>query len=173
MHTISHPQGGTTIFGWLVPPGEVIMMNDQYSSTDGDWHKAGCFAGLRLEPGTSTIWVRTERRELSRDARTLLGYLCRMVWGPNSCIGEFGGNHYVIPGPSFNWDGRIGWQSHRVRHSRCVQELVELGYLAREGYTILSPSSDYAPAGLDGANIVYVLTDDGREEGQRIHAADN
>lgn len=166
MQTLIHPVSGETILGVRLPPGTEIGKGDKYDSGDGTWREAGCAAGLTIQPRCTTVWVR-QPLPLSDNARTLLGYLCQQPWGEKSCIGKRDNNFYVIPSPTFNWDGRIDIEASRVLHPECVRELFDHGYLTFSEHSPTNWSSDYSTVWKDDLNQVYILTDDGKEEGKK------
>lgn len=169
MLTHSHPVSGATILGTRLAPGSEIRADDVYDSSDGKWRTCSHVVANKLQPGCTTIWVR--QTPLSDDARTLLGYLNQGVWGSkNTCIGERNDSFFVIPSPTFNWDGRFDIYSKQVAHPECVQELVDHGYLVLGKYNIHRSESDYAACELYGTNRAYTLTDEGRQKGKEILA---
>lgn len=150
MQILVHPISGTTILDVQLSPGTTIGENDKYDSTDGKWRENGWVAGLTIQPGCTTIWVR-QPDPLSDNARTLLSYLNLHGGDSFGCIGERNGTLYVIPSPLFNWDSRIMIESQRIQHPECVQELVDHACLVFDG-------------------VVYTLTDEGKREGALLLA---
>ncbi len=163
----THPRSGTAIEGVRLPPGTIIRMDDKYDSSDGTWRAAELVAGGKVPVGDHVIWIR-QPGPLSENARILLGYLSSRRSGAFSCIGEQRGTFYVIPSPTFNWDGRFDIESWRVRHPECVQELFDHGYMVVGEYEISHWHSDYSCTGPDTINRVYTLTERGKEEGARL-----
>ena len=168
MQTYVHPRSGMVIEGVRLPPNSVIRMDDEYDSSDGKWRLAGLAAGNILQYGCMTIWIR-KPNPLSDNARILLGYLNMRPWGEQSCIGKRNYAFYVIPSPTFNWDGRLDIESQRVCHPECIQELVDCGYLTLSEYEVCNWMSSYSVASWY-KNHVYVLTEDGKREGVRLLA---
>jgi hypothetical protein len=162
MQTLTHPCSGATIEGVRLPPGSKIREDDKYDSGRGTWETADHASGLRIESGCTTIWVR-QPGPLSGNAKILLGYLAQKPWGERTCIGERDGSYYVIPSPTFNWDGRFGIEAMRVVHPECVQELVDHGYLAFGKRDAANWYSDYSTVGAEHQNHVYTLTDEGKK----------
>jgi hypothetical protein len=167
VQVLTHPLSHTTIVGVRLPPGTKIRENDKYDSTRGTWETGDSIAGLTIEPGCQTIWVR-QPGPLSENARILLGYLNSHRFNVFNCIGERRGNFYVIPSPTFNWDGRFDIGSQRVQHPACVQELVDHGYLAFGRHGATNWMSDYSTVWENHQNRVYTLTDEGKKEGLRL-----
>ncbi len=165
MYTQTHPKSGLQIEGVRLPAGSVILDTDHYNGSSGGWLRAGPATGLKIEHGCKTVWVRSVG-PLSADARTLLAYLRSMPQGPKTCIGRRRGGYYVIPSPTFNWDGRIDIESKRVEHPECVVELALHGYIEEGEYAISHPESDYAAVGNNLFNTAFVLTDSGQAEAQ-------
>ena len=97
--------------------------------------------------------------ELSENSRMLLEHLRSLG---DACVGERHGTHYIIPKPSFNWDGRLA--PPRVEHPECLQELVDGGYLIFGEHDVGNPTSDYATMCWGHQNRVYSLTKKGRQE---------
>ena len=168
MQTITHPHSGATIEGIRLSPGSKIREDDWYNSSDGKWRAAGLIADCQVPKGDHVIWVR--QTTLSDDARTLLGYLNLKVYGKQTCIGERNGNYYVIPSPTFNWDGRFDIEAKCVRYPDSVQELADHGYLTRGEHDIRRSESDYAVCELYGTNYAYTLTAEGTQKGKEILA---
>lgn len=166
MQTLTHPRSGATILGVQLPPGTEIGKNDYYDSSDGKWRTAGLIAGGTVPVGNHVIWIR-QPGPLSENARILLGYLNSHRFGVFNCIGERNGAFFVIPSPTFNWDGRFDIESQRVRHPECVQELVDHGYLAFGEHEACNWMSDYSTVWDGHKNRVYTLTGDGKREGAR------
>ncbi len=163
-----HPRSGVVIEGVRLPPGSILRANDKYDSSDGKWREWGYAIGLIIRPGCETYWVR-QPGPLSENARILLGYLhLSPPWGSLSCIGERNGSFYVIPSPTFNWDGRFDMESKRVLHPECVQELVDHGYLQFAAYDARNWISDYSTVWEGHENQVYTLTDEGKLAGARL-----
>ena len=169
MQTNVHPYSGATIEGVRLPPGSVIREDDKYDSTDGKWRTADLIAGGKVPLGDHVLWVR-QPGQLSDDARTLLGYLNTRPWGVNTCIGERNRSFYVIPSPTFNWDGRFDIEAMRVRHPECVQELFDHGYLMFGKHEARNWMSDYSTVWDEHENRIYTLTDEGKREGARLLA---
>lgn len=166
MEILAHPTSGAIIEGVRLPPNSDIGKDDWYDSSDGKWRKAGSIAGGTVPEGNHVIWVR-QRGPLSGNARTLLGYLNARPWGAKTCVGERNHAFYVIPSPTFNWDGRFEIESKRVAHSECIQELVDHGFLAFGEYLATNSMSDYSTASDGQTNRVYTLTNEGRQEGKK------
>lgn len=60
VETHQHPLSPhKTVVGRKLLPGDTIQSDDVYDSTSGEWKKAPC-AGLLLQEGCNTIWVRPE-----------------------------------------------------------------------------------------------------------------
>jgi hypothetical protein len=167
--TLAHPISGATIFGIRLVPGTKIGENDKYDSTDGKWRTAGLSAGGEVPVGNHVMWVR-QPSLLSDKARTLLDYLCQRPWGERTCIGERSQNFYIIPGPTFNWDGRFDIEAMRVQHPECVQELVDHGYLVFGEYEACNSMSDYSTVGESYQNSIYTLTHQAKKKGEEILA---
>lgn len=167
MQILAHPRSGATIEGVRLPPGSAIHEDDKYDSSDGTWRTADLVAGGRVPVGDHAIWVR-QPGPLSDNARTLLGYLSLQLWGEKTCIGERNNSFYVIPSPTFNWDGRFDIEAMRVAHPECVQELFDHGYLAFGEHEATNWMSDYATVWDGHKNRIYVLTDDGRAKGKEV-----
>ncbi|MBX4210472.1 hypothetical protein KW783_00680 [Candidatus Parcubacteria bacterium] len=168
MQTHIHPQSGVTIEGVRLSVGSIIREGDKYDSTDGSWEPGGHIAGLIIQRGCTTFWVR-QPEPLSANAKDLLRYLASGGrFGSGTCIGERNGNFYVIPSPTFNRDGRIDWNSQRVRHPECVQELVNHGYLEFSEHDPRNWMSDYGTVWEGTRNRVHTLTEKGKEEGARL-----
>lgn len=159
MQTHVHPRTGAAIEGVRLPPGSIISKRDWYDSSDGKWRKAGHVAGITLERGCTTIWVR-QPKKLSINACTLLDYLKTQPWGKKTCIGERDRTFYVIPSPTFNWDGRIDIEAMRVMHPECVQELIDNGHLAFSEEEATNWLSEYATVRDKHKNRVYTLTNE-------------
>jgi len=170
MQTLTHPRSGETILGVRLPPGTRIGENDLYDSSDGKWRTAGLIAGCQVPVGNRVVWVR-QPGPLSNNGRTLLGYLCHQPRGEKACIGERNSRFYVIPSPTFNWDGRFDIETMRVRHSECVQELVDHGYLTVGEHNTTNGMSGYSTVRESHENQVYVLTDEGKQKGKEILAS--
>ena len=160
MQTHVHPSSGVAIEGVRLPPGSVIHKDDKYDSSDGKWRPAGWVAGNTLQHGCTTIWVR-QPKPLSDNARILLDYLNARPWGEKTCIGERNHTFYVIPSPTFNWDGRFDIEAMRVAHPECVQELIDHGYLVFSEQEATNWMSDYATVWDGHKNRVYILTNEG------------
>ena len=158
-----HPRSGAIIEGVRLPHGGVIRQDDRYDSSDGRWRTCSHVVGNAIQPGCTTVWVR--QTPLSDNARTLLGYLNLKPWGEKTCIGERRGNYYVIPSPTFNWDGGFDIEAKRVVYPECVQELVDHGYLAFGEHEARNWMSDYSTVWDGHENRVYTLTDEGMREG--------
>ncbi|MDP3778528.1 MAG: hypothetical protein Q8R30_00590 [bacterium] len=169
MQTLAHPRSGATLEGVRLPPGSVIRKDDKYDSSDGKWRTADIIAGGKVPMGDHVVWVR-QPNPLSDNGRTLLGYINLKPWGEKTCIGERNGAFYVIPSPTFNWDGRFDIEAKRVVHPECVQELVDHGYLAFSEQEATNWMSDYATVWDGHKNRVYTLTDEGKREGARLLA---
>lgn len=167
MQTLAHPRSGATIEGVRLPPGSAIRKDDMYDSSDGKWRTADLVAGGKVPVGDHVIWVR-QPGPFSDNARTLLGYLSLQPWGEQTCIGERNNSFYVIPSPTFNWDGRFDIEAMRVAHPECVQELIDHGYLAFGEHEATNWISDYATVWDGHKNRIYVLTDDGGAKGKEI-----
>jgi hypothetical protein len=164
MQTHEHPISGAVTRGVRLGPGARLQETDVYDSTDGAWRDAGWVAGNKIEPRCETVWVRP--KPLSEEGRTLLGYLYLKPWGERTCIGERRGSYFVIPSPTFNWDGRIDVESQRVQRPGCVQELVDYGYLTSGRHEATGWVSDYSTVWDGHMNQIYRLTDAGREFAQ-------
>lgn len=162
MQTYAHPISGEKIEGVRLHPGRTIKRDDKYDSSDGKWRTADSVAGGPVPPGDHVTWVR-QPGPLSDNAHALLGYLASNPWRAQSCIGERGGSYYVIPSPSFNWDGRFDIHSQRVEHPECIEELLDHGYLVVDQHAVRNAQSDHAMVGDDHQNRVYVLTHEGRK----------
>ena len=169
MQPFVHSRSGATIEGTRLSPASVIYGDDKYNSSDGEWRTADLIAGGKVPLGDHVIWIRQPRR-LSDNAYTLLGYMNLKPWGDKTCIGERNDNFYVIPSPTFNWDGRFDIEAMRVNHPECVQELVDHGYLAFSEQGSENWMSDYATLWHGHINRVYALTDTGKCEGARLLA---
>lgn len=169
MQTKVHPRSGTTIEGVRLPPGSLIRKDDKYDSSDGKWRTADLIAGGKVARGNHVVWVR-QPGQISDNARTLLGYLNLKPWGEKTCVGERNSSFYVIPSPTFNWDGRFDIEAKRVTHPECVQELVDHGYLTFSEQEATNWMSDYATVWDGHKNHIYTLTDEGKREGARLLA---
>lgn len=101
---------------------------------------------------------------LSPHAEVLLGYL--YTSGGMTCIGERSGIFYIIPSPTFNWDGRLDLP--RVRHPECVPELVIAGYLSFETRGVSNPNHEYSGAAEGSINHVYLLTEAGKQVAAKL-----
>lgn len=167
MQVQTHPQSGISITGMRLAAGAILRQDDQYDSSDGKWRTCNHVTGSVLQPGCTTVWVRPEA-VISENARLLLGYLNLRGDDLYASIGKRGGTYYVLPTPTWNWDGRfeLKW----VQHPECIQELVDYGYLALGEHDVRRSESDYATSGLYATNEVYTLTDDGKKEGARLLA---
>lgn len=155
MQTVVHPKSGASIQGVRLPPGTMIAVGDLYDSTDGNWKENGYMAGLTIQPGCSTIWVR-QPQPLSENAKILLGYLDLKVWGSETCLAKRNQNFYVIPSPGFNWDCRIDIEAKRVKYPECVKELIDHGLIAPASCPVINWNSDYSSASMGSANQVYL-----------------
>jgi hypothetical protein len=155
MQSVVHPKSGERVQGIRLSPGMMIAKGDLYDSTDGKWRENENIAGLTIQPGCSTIWVR-QPQSLSENAKTLLGYLDLKVWGPKTCLAKRNQNFYVIPSPDFNWDGRISIEAIRVKHPECVKELVDHGLLILTSHHVANWNSDYSSVSIGSFNQIYL-----------------
>lgn len=169
MQTLVHPRSGAIIEGVRLPPDSVIREDDKYDSSDGKWRTAHLIAGGKVPMGDHVIWVR-QPSPLSDSGCTLLGYINLRPWGKKTCIGERNGVFYIIPSPTFNWDGRFDTEARRVVHPECVQELVDHGYLAFSEQGVINWMSDYTTMSDRHENHIYTLTNEGKREGARLLA---
>ncbi len=167
MQTLVHPFSGAIIEGVQLPPGSVIREGDKYDSSDGKWRVAHLAAGSKVPRGNHVVWVR-QPSPLSDNGRVLLDYLNLKPWGEETCIGERNGAFYIIPSPTFNWDGRFDIVAKRVVHPECIQELVDHGYLAFNEQEVANWMSEYAAVWYGHKNRIYRLTEEGRREGARL-----
>jgi hypothetical protein len=156
-----HPQSGATLSGMRLAVGAILRQDDRYDSSDGKWRSCNHTAGNKIEPGCTTVWVRPNV-SLSDHAMVLLCVLARREEGRASYISERDGVQYLLPTPTWNWDGRVALKS--LRHPECVQELVDYGYLALSKHEIKNPDSDYAVCRMGAKNEVYSLTEEGKKE---------
>ncbi len=165
MQTHTHPISGVVIQGVRMPAGTTIRETDRYDSSTGKWSSGFSAAGLVIQPGCATVWVR-QPGPLSENARVLLGYLNLRGGDLYGCVALRDGKHYVVPGPHWNWDGRFDLKV--VTHPECLQELVDHGYLALDRRPVFKGNSDYSTARPDGMNDTYLLTEEGKKKGVEI-----
>ena len=130
MQTHAHPKTGVQIHGTLLAAGAILVEDDQYDSTRGSWEECP-IPGLTLGP-TDTIWVRS--RDLSDNAKELLKFLTRYPCGIYSHVRENGlGSYVVVPDREWNaFTATFNWATPNVMHPRCVQELIDVGFLSPE-----------------------------------------
>lgn len=162
MQTITHPISKVGILGVRLPQGANLRSTDLYDSTDGTWRRADFWGDRLIYPGCTTIWVRQPAAPLSDHARALLDYVNRRSWGPETCIGKRGSSFYVIPNPTFNWDGRFDLMAMQVEHPECVQELIDHGYLISSMHDVMP--SDYSMVPVGYKNEISILTDGWKDE---------
>jgi len=107
---------------------------------------------------------------LSENAKILLMYLNSYREEVFKCIAEQRSSNvfYVIPGPNFNWDGRIDIQSYRIRHPECVYELFDHGFLIVGMHEVSNWKTDYSCVWESYENRVYTLTEEGKREGLKL-----
>lgn len=158
MRIYEHPKSQKLVYGMQLAPGAILQRGDVYASTTGEWETCPC-PGAMLGSVTS-IWVRPEVG-LTNDALSVLVSLIRL--GGEWCVAVRRLTFYLIPGPGWNWDGRL--QPVEISCGECIQELVDFGFLESMTHLVEDINGDYAAvAWRDSENHVFLLTDAGRRE---------
>jgi len=118
-----HPVSHVTIRGMRLPPTTVVGENDRYASTKGDWENNPLLAGLTIQPGCETVWVRPsgDLSNLSPEGKELLLYLAE-----NKFLLAETWHWVVIPSLRWKHNGRMDWG---VLHPECIPELISRGFL--------------------------------------------
>jgi hypothetical protein len=147
VQTITHQFGGPPVQGMPLVPGAVIRQGDRYDSTSASWEACEWVVGLPVPAGNHVVWVRST--DLSEEALILLGFLTRFPGGLYSHVWESSPGRYDVV-PFANWtpfDATFQWATHDVHDARCVQELIDFGYLALGPKQGRRPNYSVTPSG--------------------------
>lgn len=95
--------------------------------------------------------------KLSAEARDLLCCLAAGSPGMEPCVGEYDGDWYVIPSPTYNWDCRDDLLQRRLKHPECLLELAESGLLVFGEPCVTNWESPHSRLRGKTSNMVYTL----------------